>query len=94
MQKLVLWTVGHAAQHQLKKWKERTTTAQLCGERSALERVSELCGKKLNSRPTQVRQETRIIFLYSKLNKRTVLQIDKDDLRPCTIIVNSVCQNK
>jgi len=52
MQKLVVWTVGHAAQHQLDKGRERTTTAQMWGGGSALERVSELCGIKLKSRPT------------------------------------------
>lgn len=35
MQKLVLWTVGHAAQHQLKKGTERTTTAH-CEEGEVL----------------------------------------------------------
>jgi hypothetical protein len=29
MQKLVVWTVGHAAQHQLNKEEERTSVAQL-----------------------------------------------------------------
>lgn len=70
MQKLVVWTAGHSAQYQLQKGDARAAIAQLWGERSALERVSDLWDTKLNSRPTYERQETRIIFLYSKLNKK------------------------
>lgn len=93
MQKWRVWTVGHAAQRHLKKGMERTSTAQLWGGRSALERVSEIRDTKLTQDQCK-RKERRIIFLYSKFNKTTALQIDEDDLHPCTIIVNNMYRNK